>query len=522
MIRGKKRPVQTPAPIVLDTGIHNRFDVEIVDAKTGELKRKARAFNVVCDGLWTALNKSFSVTGYGGWFKSIAYGNGTGTPSGGDAALFNQIGKMVGEHVSFGIDYKNSHVWIRKDISITETVAVGETITEVGIVDADNILCTHAMLQDMNGNQISIEKSDTDIVNVYATIFVHVDPKLLDVDAPVQVSLYSAKSDLSILRLIMGWHSGKGSVRFIPVKGRVFTNGTNDNEKVNTVIPITTAYDAEKRTISFSGRSAAVNNNIAGGFGWLVMHGVTDYNYTGYTSNSVILKTISPVFNGSNIIGEAVGTGDGETTEFATKYDLPKNAKIYVDGVLQTDVTVDCVPLSYQNMGQYFQAIAVEDGVAYPKVPLHGYAKECLTSDKIGDVNKSDNIFYNPYFEYGIKSFKYGAWGGVFISDDLENWVTVSGSLTGTGLASGTYTMPDEYKHYRYFRIIDNYGTINYDDYMCNFVTEGLTGKNIHFATPPAAGAVITADYETEVVTKDSNHVFDLNVVIRLGEYTES
>ena len=29
----------------------------------------------------------------------------------------------------------------------------------------------HAMLKDMNGNQISIEKTDTDIINIYATVY---------------------------------------------------------------------------------------------------------------------------------------------------------------------------------------------------------------------------------------------------------------------------------------------------------------------------------------------------------------
>ena len=44
---------------------------------------------------------------------------------------------------------------------------------------------------------------------------------------------------------------------------------------------------------------------------------------------------------------------------------------------------------------------------------------------------------------------------------------------------------------------------------------------NIHFDTPPAAGAVITADYTTKTIAKDENHVFDLTVTIQLGEYTE-
>ena len=46
------------------------------------------------------------------------------------------------------------------------------------------------------------------------------------------------------------------------------------------------------------------------------------------------------------------------------------------------------------------------------------------------------------------------------------------------------------------------------------------SGKSIHFATAPASGAVITADYHTPTIAKDTNHVFDLTVTIQLGEYS--
>jgi hypothetical protein len=55
---------------------------------------------------------------------------------------------------------------------------------------------------------------------------------------------------------------------------------------------------------------------------------------------------------------------------------------------------------------------------------------------------------------------------------------------------------------------------------MYGFKTDGLTGYNVHFDTPPVDGAVITADYNTESIAKDINHVFDLSVVITLGEYS--
>ena len=519
MIRGKKLPAQTPAQVTLDTSIHNRFDVEVVDAKTGKLKKKARAFNVVCNGLWTALNKSFSVSYYKGWFNSIAYGTGTGTPSENDETLFGQIGKMEGLHTAYGVDHKNCHVWIRKDISITETMAVGETLTEVGIVDKDGILCTHAMLQDMNGNQISIEKTDTDIVNVYATVYLHFPAEILDVTNPVQVSLNSVTNDYSILSVLTGNHPSGSDLSYftmnaIPAKGRVAVTGSSTSEKVNTMISMAPVFDVENRTLSYYGRSAAVNNNTPGGCGWIPTIQNQDYAYNGRESNSIILKAVPPVFNGSVVVGEAVGTGDGVTVDFSTKFDLPKNARVYVDGVSQPDVIVDCVPLSYQHMGQYFQAVEVENGVAYPGLPDRGKDNECLIGDNIGTGGTDENVFYNPFYEYGIVSFAYNfeGDGGVWMSDNLIDWVAVPRS---------PHTVPEEYRNYRYFK----HKTVSSGGYasctMHDFVTEGLTGKNIHFVVPPAEGTVITVDYETDVVTKDPNHVFDLNIVIQLGGHNE-
>ena len=62
-----------------------------------------------------------------------------------------------------------------------------------------------------------------------------------------------------------------------------------------------------------------------------------------------------------------------------------------------------------------------------------------------------------------------------------------------------------------------NYG----DGYLFAVHSTETRTTNIHFATPPAAGAVITADYHTPCIAKDENHVFDCSVTIQIGEYTE-
>ena len=47
------------------------------------------------------------------------------------------------------------------------------------------------------------------------------------------------------------------------------------------------------------------------------------------------------------------------------------------------------------------------------------------------------------------------------------------------------------------------------------------SGKAIVFDTAPANGDVITIDYHTPYIAKDSDHVYDMTVTFQFGEYNE-
>lgn len=171
-IRGQTRPVPIGAEIKpsktnvqLNASIHNRFDIEVIDAATGEVRQRAQAENVICNNLWGYL-------GYNAWNQYIQYGSGSGTPAATDTALFSFVGSDTPTTVSKVYDAATGVFSLQRKIKLLETTAVGKTITEVGIGYGNNYaLCTHAMLTDMNGNQISIAKTATDIINIYTTVF---------------------------------------------------------------------------------------------------------------------------------------------------------------------------------------------------------------------------------------------------------------------------------------------------------------------------------------------------------------
>ena len=94
--------------------------------------------------------------------------------------------------------------------------------------------------------------------------------------------------------------------------------------------------------------------------------------------------------------------------------------------------------------------------------------------------------------------------------------------ITWTLLSSNTnnavITVPASNRYAKYWKLERN-GTNDYQ-MLADVTAYNAPSANIHFATAPASGAVITADYTTKTIAKDANHVFDLTVTIQLGEYT--
>lgn len=369
-IRGATRTLTPTVKADLNASIHNRFDVEVIDAKTGKIKQKAYAENVI-------LNKRWSSYLNGRWFRYIHYGSGSGTPSASDTQLFNFVDAVAATGGTENIDTANHVYAVQQKIVLSETTAVGITITEVGIgaTNASTELCTHAMLKDANGNQISIAKTSTDIVNIYATVFVHY--------ANAASVMGDDTTDyIGLLKCAAGYNAyfkGSGSYDYFK-----FYTRNNSYDLAN----YTSSLNNGSKKITIT--AERVGANSCNGNGIYKVENQTDCGNI-YKMFTLPLSTIASM--GSNITGEAIGTGDGSTVDFATYFTDATNATIYVDGVAATGVTVDN--------------------------------------------------------------------------------------------------------------------------------TSAVT-NNVHFATAPATGAVITGDYHTAVIAKDVNHVFDLTVTINLGEYTVS
>ena len=161
------------------TSFHNRFDITLTDAESGAVRCRARAFNMICDALWERLFCDGTEDALGGdYFRYILYGSGSGTLYSFDTRLFSRAGAAElrqenGRVFTCSVDPETNTAAVSGHIRLGTSDAVGVTITEVGI-GYDNLhIVTHAMLEDMNGNPLSVTKTDTDILDITATVFLH-------------------------------------------------------------------------------------------------------------------------------------------------------------------------------------------------------------------------------------------------------------------------------------------------------------------------------------------------------------
>lgn len=480
MIRGKVREcAPTRIEHTMNANIHNRFDIEVRDAKTNQLKQKAQAFNVICNKFWEYL---------GNHFNYIVYGDGYGIPSASDTKLFGTWNYKAPSGWTYGSDIKTGVSSLTGQIVLSETTAVGMTITEVGLSyhSGPGYLCTHAMLQDMNGNPISITKTSTDIITIYATMYVHYKPTGY---CDNTIVLGSNGGVIHACLGYSGWTFG----------GVYVGKGTC---KMGSGGSVSREYDATDRTITATlSRFSVSDHNWTGGFGWIALG-----------DNGESTTCVIDVRNRYEVIGESVGTGDGTTTDFATKFDFPTEATVYINGMPMTSgVTVKNEPITTNP----FEFLVRIQNKLYDGKPVFTGGKIALSAVDSG----SALYFYNTRHDLGI--YKWSNYHYAYMSlqlsfsDDFVNW---------SDYYSYETVIPEEYRHCKYVRARGGEKSNTWPGYIDSNIAvfpPYITGKNIVFDEPPPAGSVITIDYVTPFVPKDENHVYDLSFVVQLGEYAE-
>ena len=562
-MRGKERNFKMEAvnsSPAINVSIHNKFEIEVIDANTGEKKASAKAYNCVCNQLWYQLLNTFKgsvhaggyntkYTNYNGadnYFNYLHFGEGTGEPAPEDTQLFQFSGYISPEGYgtwksTFNPIYGGSYT--RKFI-LGQDKAVGIIISEVGIgkTTDQTSLMTHAMLQDMNGNPITIEKTDTDIINFYATVYSEIQTSIPKDSIGTGITIVD--SDAYLARQMCG--APDGYIRSNNMWFRI--DDVNEASVISSgLLPAKNSkggsctVDIDNKEVNFTCSRFGVNDFNTGrgsiGVSWNFVS--LGYVYSAGPTMSAIGSASMPTIifdcRGSwwepyQILGESIGTGDGQNSDFKTKFPLADNMKLYVNGVETNDYTFyRMIPEQSENVGRYFlrykmdpndmagnYLTAYADGYANANGDSRPYNNNGMaTGNQDQYYNKGKRSYwYNPYYIYGIKTVKtlgaaetYSLWTKANEEDD---WI----QLVNKGKET-TYTIPDEHKYNKYWSISATYAGVIFN-------ADTIPSYNIHFNTPPNEGDVITADYTTKMIPKDEDHVFDFSFKLKFGEPSKS
>lgn len=510
MIRSTKMELAKPPTKQFDVGasIHNRFDVEVVDAKTGKIKQRAFAENVICDQLWTRLCSSNTYNTH------IHYGDGSGTPSSSDTSLFNFLGYGQSSVYSRNYDYDTQVFSVTTKIQLSETTAVGNTLTEVGIAysSASSSLVTHAMLKDMNGNPVSLEKSDTDVVNIYATVFIHLSlPVGVRYTGALYVSQWGAATAFSgFMTHFAGLTSMPQYRRAVPSLGYIASN---------LYLTLSATYDVQARSITLTCARAGVDK-------WNNSRGIKSLNLAVgyYTATEFIFDVEEGAewYPKTSIKGEAIGTGDGATTDFSTKFGFAKNVTIYVDGA-PVESSVD--PNYGHGIGHYLRLVKSPTSACYSTSDASSvsdllYAKgiDTFGMNVISAYEETPPIYENVlHATHGISEISgFGGYKNLNakVSNDLENWVNLPNT-------EYRIAVPTEYQHYRYWSFACTNTSVTTETLRFESAQTMPSSNNVHLAEAPPDGATITADYDAICIGKDENHVLDFSVTFKFNEYSD-
>jgi hypothetical protein len=155
-----------------NVNIHNKFEIAVTDSRTGEVKQKGTAYNIVLDQMFDR------ILNFNHFFNFIRFGKGEGTPVASDTSLFDELGAkeaITEEEVrEFPVCHRTRYIRLEPE------EYPDEIITEVGIaynpgganaIDNQNTLVTHAMIEDAEGNPLFVEKTEFDVLTIYATVY---------------------------------------------------------------------------------------------------------------------------------------------------------------------------------------------------------------------------------------------------------------------------------------------------------------------------------------------------------------
>ena len=498
--------------------IKNEYVLELYD-KDGKLKDKAYAYNLVTNVFW-----KYAFTS--GWspFNYIQIGTGTGTPSVTDTNLFKKLVGVLSNCTSVNSSYPTSTATYTATFPANAS-DVG-VITEVGFAksNATGYLQTHALLQDSEGNPITINKTDTDTLIVTAKVH-------CTVSSSDDLTLVPADSFIGFTRTFNSSASNLKPDAFYVVASPIVpdksTVGVVTNGEATAAVSTRSYTTPITRIGQDTGNNSYINAVYVKGFGTVQLPN----------------ESIFPAYELQPML---VGTGDGSTTEFKCPIpDFVENTEtITVDGVEMTrdvDYTVDPVGntalnasaiTAYSNFAESISASLSSTSWAFYQFGIKatrnrglliGKADKPMTFD-LGSEKTCNALFTDLVLDgHGDPSSATDCTLTLEYSNDNVSWqaaTSVDTKFIGTNNAS---SYPSAYQNMltkfdpitaRYWRIYSS-GSSSYlsKGLGCNGNSFfGYVGDGIVFKEPPAEGAEIKIKATINRPYKTSDYLIDFQI----------
>ncbi len=280
--------------------IHNRFDIVVRNAETGEVEQRAQAENIVLDRMYTRL------CAFQTYFENIVYGRGTGTPTADGTTLFSRIGSMAASTEEL-VRSSPTSTWTRK-IRLGTGDNNGETLTEVGISDTTTYINTHALITDAEGHSLALEKTALRIIDIYSTVYI----TLYDVDRGL-------------------YFDGAGLRNYL-------TGASMDSDSLGLALFNDFEYLPSIRT------SDAANKKVKTAVRFNVQHYNKEVRRIRWSNVGLVCELPrTGLFTGYPITGATVGTGDGTQTVWSLPQRYITDLVVYVDGINNLDWARDAL-----------------------------------------------------------------------------------------------------------------------------------------------------------------------------------
>lgn len=510
----------------------NNYRLQHIDTITGEILHDLEFHNVVLDQIIDA------VTPDGSYYFRIDIGDGSGIPSASDTQLFHKIKRL---NVETGKCSKKNDNTLLFSVSATIPANASEVydISEVGICFQDNILVTHALILDSEGNPIIIKKKDTDKIILNCELYVIFESEGIENFSIDDFAMGSGTSGTLVLHYIFGAATSLEAQRV----------STAYHSYSDQYISCPSTYQLSRSSADWVKDKDAKTLTVNFGPSRMPEFSMPTYikGITFGKLGTIKLpnEAIFPRYKVSNI---TVGVGDGETKKFKCplNYFIQGSETIRVgaeEKIRNTDYTID----NEANQDELIELSAGNEAIisggygGLYAAPLFRKPLEELPDTYFinGDFGPCIMDASNPLYLDFKESVKLNTLRvplssrGTFTlfgrNTEEEDWTLI-----------GQFTPNNENNHYNfdlcYYRYIkltsttsttngsgtthiisgSNYITVNNTIEECkkNCFFIGYVGDGIEFTTPPPEGAVITMDAYTDLPFISPNNVVDISTTL--------